>query len=387
MIDKYRTARTFLFGLTLAVGIASTSCGGNGEAAPAVATGAATSGMVIGSENVAIAVVGPLSSGPALSGTLLPERSATVRAQIGGSVLQTFVEAGQAVRRGTLLARIDASGIQDAFLSARSGVTSAQNNLDVAERELARAQKLLAAGAIAERDIDQARRAAVAARAGVQDARARLAGARRQVGNTAITSPIGGVVSEKSVSAGDVTQPGGALFTIVDPSSMRLEASVPAEQLATVRIGIPVSFTVNGYPGRQFLGRVTRINPTADAVTRQVRIVVSVPNTGGSLVGGLYAEGRVSTSSRNGIIVPLAAVDLRGSSPVVVKIKGGKVERVSVQVGLRDEASERVEVVSGVVAGDTLLTGAAQGITPGTPTKVSTPADTAPRQAAGVSRR
>lgn len=366
-----------VFQTALVVALAATTvilsgCGKDGDAVPpATASSAVSSEMQVGPENVAVATIGPLSSGPAVSGTLAPERSATVRAQIGGAVLQTYVEAGQGVRRGTLLARIDASGIQDAFVSARSGVTSAQNNLDVAERDLARSQKLLAAGAIAERDIDQARRAAITARAGLQDARARLAGAQRQVGNTAITSPINGVVSEKAISAGDVVQPGGALYTVVDPSSMRLEASVPAEHLSTVRTGIPVSFTVNGYPGRQFLGRVMRINPTADPITRQVRILVAVPNTEGALVGGLFAEGRIATDSRNGVVVPVAAVDVRGATPTVVKIRSGKVERVPVRIGIRDESSERLEITSGVTAGDTLLLGAAQGITPGTPTRIS----------------
>jgi RND family efflux transporter MFP subunit len=183
-------------------------------------------------------------------------------------------------------------------------------------------------------------------------------------------------VSERPVSAGDIVQPGGALFTVVDPSSMRLEASVPAEQLASIRIGVPVSFTVSGYPGRQFVGRITRINPTADPTTRQVRIYVSIPNEGRSLVGGLFANGRMSTATKMGLVVPQGAVDVRGTSPTVMRVKQGKVEMVQVQVGLTDKASETIEVLSGLQAGDTLLLGAAQGITPGTLIKVSAPTAT-----------
>ena len=348
------------------------ACGGGSAAESDSATAEAT---VVGAENIAIVTSGTLESGPTISGALAPEAEASVRAQVGGSVLQTLVDAGQAVRRGQTLARIEAGGLQDAFLSARAGVTSASNSADVARRELERAQKLLAAGAIAEREMEQARRNSIAASAALADARARLAAAQKQVGNTVVTAPINGVVSERAVSAGDVVQPGAAMYTVVDPRSMRLEGAVPAEQLSQVRLGAPVTFTVNGYPGRSFTGRVSRINPTADPATRQVRILISIPNAEGRLVGGLFATGRVASQSRTGMLVPANAIDSRTATPSVFRIKGGKVERVMVQIGLRDESSERVEVASGVAVGDTVLLGAAQGITPGTPVTVSTPTD------------
>jgi RND family efflux transporter MFP subunit len=154
---------------------------------------------------------------------------------------------------------------------------------------------------------------------------------------------------------------------------MRLEASVPAEQLAQIRIGVPVNFTVSGYPGRQFVGRITRINPTADPTTRQVRIYVSIPNAGRALVGGLFATGRLSTATKMGLVVPTSAVDVRGTAPFVMRVKQGKVEKVQIQVGLTDKSSESIEVLSGLQAGDTLLLGAAQGITPGTLVRISVP--------------
>jgi RND family efflux transporter MFP subunit len=354
--------------------ISSAACKG-GSAAEA--DSAAVETAMVGVENIAIVTNGVLQSGPTVSGALTPEREAVVRAQVGGSVLQTYSDQGQAVRAGQTLARIEAGGLQDVYLSARAGLTSAINNADIARRELARSEKLLAAGAIAERDIEQSRRSAIAANAALADARARLATAQKQVGNTVITAPISGVVSDRPISVGDVVQAGALLFTVVDPSSMRLEGSVPAEQLSQVRVGAPVTFTVNGYPGRTFSGKVTRVNPTADPATRQVRIVISIPNAEGRLVGGLFANGRLASQSHTGLVVPANAVDARSNIPAVFRIKGGKVERVPVQLGLRDDAAERIEIASGVQVGDTLLVGAAQGITPGTIVKVSSPSDKA----------
>jgi RND family efflux transporter MFP subunit len=372
MKDSYRSYSRIFSAALIALSATVGACkGGSAEAADSTLADATT----IGTENIAVVTNGVLQAGPTVSGTLTPEREAVVRAQVGGSVLQVFADQGQAVKSGQTLGRIEAGGLQDVFLSARAGVTSASNSADIARRELERAQKLLAAGAIAERDIEQARRNSIAANAALADARARLATASKQVNNTVISSPINGIVSERPISAGDVVQPGAHLFTVVDPSSMRLEGSVPAEQLGQVKLGAPVTFTVNGYPGRTFSGKVSRVNPTADPATRQVRIFITIPNAEGRLVGGLFANGRLASESHSGMVVPAGAVDARSDIPAVFRIKSGKVERVPVTLGLRDDANERVEIASGVQVGDTLLIGAAQGITPGTIVKVSTPSD------------
>jgi RND family efflux transporter MFP subunit len=367
--DIQRKSAAILLGLSALAAVSACSKGDDAAAAER----AKTEAMVVGPENITVATNGAIMTGPSISGTLEPEREAVLRAQVAGSVLQTYADQGQAVNSGAVLARIDASGIQDAYTSARAGLVAARNAADVAAKDLARNQKLLAAGAIAERDIDQSRRTSIAAQAALEDANSRLATAEKAYRSTTVTAPFSGVVSERPVSAGDVVQPGSALFTVVDPSSMRLEASVPAEQLASIRIGVPVNFTVSGYPGRQFVGRITRINPTADPTTRQVRIYVSIPNAGRALVGGLFANGRMSSATRMGLVVPASAVDVRGSAPTVMRVKQGKAEKVQVQIGLSDQSSETIEVISGLVAGDTLLLGAAQGITPGSAVRVSVP--------------
>ena len=358
-------------GALLLLGAACKS-GKNEEAA--AATPPAT--VTVGPENIALVRQQQVTSGPVISGSLAAEREATLRAQTAGSVLQTLVDQGTRVRKGQLLARLDDTAIQDQYLSARSGVATAQTSYEVAQREAERARKLEAGGAIAQRDLEQANRALSAASSAVADARARLAVAQKQLENTRITAPFDGIVSEKQASAGDVASPGTAIYTVVDPSSMRLEASVPAEQLADVRVGLPVSFTVSGYQDRTFTGRVTRINPTADPVTRQVRLVVSIPNAGNTLVAGLFAEGRVSSETTSAAMLPLSAVDQRGATPHVMRLRKGVVESANVQLGIIDQAAETVEIRSGLAVGDTVLVGAAQGITPGTPVRVSAVTDT-----------
>jgi RND family efflux transporter MFP subunit len=193
-----------------------------------------------------------------------------------------------------------------------------------------------------------------------------------QLADAVLTSPINGVVSRRAVNRGDVVSPGTELFVVIDPSSMRLEASVPSESLSELKIGSTVDFAVRGYE-QPFQGKIERIAPQADAATRQVPIYVAIPNAGGRLVAGLYAEGRVISQTAEGLVVPVNAVNTAGPKPWVLRVAGGRTERVDVQLGLLDARTERVQIASGVNEGDTLLRGAAQGITPGTPVTVSVP--------------
>ncbi|MDQ3950283.1 MAG: efflux RND transporter periplasmic adaptor subunit, partial [Gemmatimonadota bacterium] len=259
---------------------------------------AGANAVVVGPENIAVVRLQDVRTGPSLSGSLQAEQEATVRAELSAAVVQTFAEVGQRVGRGAILARLDDRAIRDSYLSAQTTVTTAQNNYTVAARELERAQTLAEAGAIADRDVEYARNAAAAASAQLANARAVYANAAKQLSYTQIRAPFAGVVSQRQVSAGDVVSPGGAMFTVVNPASMRLEASVPANQLSSIRVGLPVEFSVTGYPNRVFAGRITRVSPTADPATRQVGIVATIPNAGNTLVGGLFAEGRVASETR-----------------------------------------------------------------------------------------
>jgi len=358
----------------LALFIAGTvsGCKRTDDASAAPAEAAA---VTIGPENVTVVKAQEIRTGPAISGTLAAEQEATLRAEISGAVLQTYVEQGQRVSRGQSLMRLDDAALRDAYLSARSGAASAQSNVENARRNLQRTETLAKAGAIADRDVEQARTAAQLAESQLADAKARTTNAEKMLEKTTVRAPFDGVVSARPVNSGDIVTPGTAMVTVVNPATMRLEASVPAEDLASVRVGLPVDFTVNGYPGRHFTGRITRVSPVADPTTRQVQIIASIPNAGGTLVGGLFADGRVSAETRTAPVVPISAVDEGGVRPSVVLIKNGKTQKMDVTLGIRDASTETVEVRSGLQPGDTILVGAARGISAGTPVRVSAPMD------------
>ena len=340
---------------------------GSGDAS---ATPPAPAAIQIGQENVVKVESGTIVVGPIISGELRPEREATVRAELGGSMLQVLFEEGQSVRKGALMGRIETRTLDDARRSAESAVRNAESQLAVARREVERTEQLVKAGAIAARELDLVSSNVTAVDAQLADAKARLASAERQLGDAVIRAPIGGIVSSKSVNVGDVVSPGTELFTVIDPSSMRLEASVPSEDLSPLRLGAAVEFTVRGYD-QTFAGRIERIAPQADPTTRQVPIFVAIPNDGGRLVAGLFAEGRVVAQQESGLVVPVNAVNTSTQAPWVLRVTNGKTERVNVTLGLRDPRTERVLVASGLSTDDMLLRGASQGITAGTSVQLS----------------
>jgi RND family efflux transporter MFP subunit len=335
------------------------------------AANAAPQPIVLGPEDTAVVAKGNLQTGPALTGTLAAERQASLRAQIAASVLSVTAQPGDRVSRGETLARLDSAALTDAYNSARSALASARNNLAVAQREAQRQRTLVAAGAVAQRNVETSEQTVVQSRAAVVQAQAQVASAEKQLAYTVVTAPFAGVVSERPISNGDVVQPGTALYSVVDPSSLQLEASIPAEQLGMLKVGSPVEFRVTGYADRTFRGLIARINPSADPTTRQVKIYAEIPNSGNELVAGLYAEGRIESESRTGLTLPGAAIDRRMAKPAVLVVRDGKVARVDVTLGLIDDKEQKVEVTAGVQPGDVVLLGAAQEIAPGTPVKLA----------------
>jgi RND family efflux transporter MFP subunit len=305
-------------------------------------------------------------NGPLLSGSLYPKKQATVRAELTGSVEEVNAELGQPVKKGEVLARMSAQAQRAAVESAQSTVSAAEQDTQDTNRQLERAESLFKEGALTPRDHELAKNAALSAQARLADARARLAAMQEQLKITTVRAPLDGVVSQRSVHAGDVVTPSTALFTVIDPSSMRLEGSVPSDALPALATGKAVEFRVRGYPNQTFSGAIERIAPAADPVTRQITLLVSIPNPGGKLLAGLFAEGRVTSESREALVAPASAVETSGSSASVLCVRNGRVEKLPVTVGLRDELSERMELTGDVREGDVLITGAARSIPPGT---------------------
>lgn len=346
--------------------------------------------MLLSRADVARVERGAVSVGPSFSGRIEFADKANVRAEIGGPILRVGPARGESVREGDLLAEIDKESTQAGVSSGQVAVRSAQKSLQVAQSELARTKGLIAQGAMAPNAVDGPETQVAAARAQLEQARAGLASAREAKGAATVLAPMDGIVSQREVDPGDVVTPGQLLFSVVDPTSVQLEADAPPDTAGALIPGAPVAFTVRGY-SQTFHGQVSSVVPVAEAQTRQIPFIVAIdpprartlqgqvgaatPDAEVSRAGeptpqlfaGLFAQGRVITRASEGLLVPSDAVEMQAGQPTVLAVRDGAVRRVRVQTGLVDPETSTTQVLEGLRAGEFVLVGiTGRQTTPGT---------------------
>lgn len=346
------TSKKVLVGV-LAVAVAVAGCHG-GEAKDTQAV--EDTAVVLAPDDVTMAEAQSVGAGVALTGSLRPYKEVEVRAQIAGLVTGMQVDRGDGVREGQTLAAIEADGIRSQAAGAQAAVAAAESNLVVAQRQAESATTLYEAGAMSEMEHRSAQAGLAAAEAQLAASRAQAAAASEAARHATITTPITGEVSNRQVSEGEAVNPGQPLFTVVNTDVLELAGLIPVSQAARVRPGQPVEFTLDAYPGRIFEGSVARVEPTAQASTRQIGVYVQLPNADRELVGGLFAKGRVlSEGSDTVVVVPTGAVRGSGGSTHVWIIEDGRAARRAVTVGTRDEDRGIVQITDGLEGGERVI--------------------------------
>lgn len=351
--------------LTCTAAFGLLGCSGGESSQKAAETGPQT--IVLSQADVAKVMRGDVESGPAVSGVLTASVMVDVKARIVGDIIAVSVQEGSTVRQGQSLAALDTRELEYQLQYAQAELAAAEAALKNAQNNLERTQRLLKEGAMAPRDLESAQAAMDAAQAQVTLRLARAHEMRKVVADAKFPSPISGVVSRRLVDPGDHLGENDVIFTVVDSRMMELTASISSEDLGQVKVGLPVSFRVEGYQGRAFEGLIARINPAADPATRQVTVYVQIPNPTGELIGGLFATGRIITGrTANGLLVPADAIRPGQSGQLVYRIAGGQATAVPVTLGLQDVATGRVAVTGGLQPNDLVLVGPTSGITSGT---------------------
>jgi RND family efflux transporter MFP subunit len=296
-----------------------------------------------------------LASGPVITGSIQPERKADLRAEVSAVVLQVLKENGDAVRRGDVLVRLDQTSIRDNLNSAEDNVRNATQSLDQAERNLQRLKTLRASGMTSLQALDDAEVRRNSAISELSASKARAVVARQQMERTTVRAPFDGVVSDRKVSAGDTSSIGKELVKVIDPTSMRFAGRVSADKISLVSVGQTVGFRINGYPGQEFRGKVTRVDPSANDVTRQVEVLVSFVDAKQPIVSGLYAEGTIESISVKALALPESMLVKAGDKASVWRVKDNTLNKVDLALGSRDARTGNYEIRSGLAEGDIIL--------------------------------
>ena len=306
--------------------------------------------------DVTVARRSTLVDGVAITGTLRPIETVEVRARLDGDLQGVYVREGDFVRVGQLLARFESAEQESTAQSAVADRVAAQGELATAEWNLEQSQQLFRAGAIPETDLRTARNAVATARARLAATNSRLRTSSMSARDTRVLAPTSGVIEKRFVENGEHIARGSEMFTLVRNDILELAAAVPERRANAVRPGQTVEFDANG---AKIVGRVARLSPTIDPVSRSITVYVQIPNATGAIRGGTFATGTVmSRTITNAMVIPQSALrQTAGGKQLTYKIKKGLLDTATVQVGVVDDRLGVVEALTGVADGDSLIAG------------------------------
>jgi membrane fusion protein, multidrug efflux system len=334
--------------LLLTLGAGVIACGG-GDASPqgGAGGGGGRGGGRGGDPNrvipveVVLAELATVARTLSATGAIEPIRTVGVNSQLGGALTRVAVEEGSSVAAGALLAQVDSRELEAQLASVNA-------NLALARRTFERSQELMERGFITAVEFERDQAAYAAARATQEQLSTR-------VGFASVRAPIAGVILDKRIEAGDIVSPQQRLFTIGDVSTLVVRIPVSEMDVAGLRAGDPVDISIDALEGRVIPGRIRRVFPSADSVTRLVPVEVALTGTAArSIRPGFLARAVFRLDPRTGVLmVPGAAVLEDGSGAVVYRVANGKAARTRVERGSSYQG--RIEIVSGLSPGDTIV--------------------------------
>lgn len=342
---------------------------------------------------------------------LYPINQANVMPKLAAPVRRMLVNRGDHVRAGQVVAELESADLaasaneskalyeqsQAAYqlltratvfedkTKAQADVQAAQQTFDAAKKVYESRAALQKEGALAQKLVDDAKVAMVQAqstletsrrhlealdqvsqREAIRSAEAQVSAARAHYENAAvqlsyakILSPINGVVADRSVYAGEMPPSGAPLMTIVDISQVVARANIPVKEAAAVKVGVPARVTG---PDGDLAGKVTVVSPAVDPSTTTVEVWVQIPNPGERLKpGGTVRVSIIAETIQNTLVVPVTALlnSDEGGEKIMI-VNGGKAYERKVSVGVRQ--GDRVQILSGIQAGDQVITSGGLGV-------------------------
>jgi RND family efflux transporter MFP subunit len=288
------------------------------------------------------------------NGTLEAENEVDIVARIGGPIVELNVEEGMTVRRGEVLARIDADE-----LLAQLGV--AKVALEEARLAYDRAKASHEAEIISQEFFDQAK-------ARYDSAAAQLEGTEILLGYTTITAPFDGIIVERSIKYAGYVTANTKLFRISDFIPLLCPIQLPEKDLRKLRTGQRAFLTVEAFPGQRFAAEVLRISPVVDAATGTMKVTLETQPQG-KLRPGMFASVYLEVDRHeDALVIPKRALVLESIGDTVYVMKDGVAERRDVELGF--EEADAVEVLVGVEEGERAIVVGQDGLSSGTPVYV-----------------
>ena len=302
-----------------------------------------------------------------VSGSAEPRRVGAVNAEVSGRLAEVRAEVGDKVSAGQVIALFDTTVLRSTLAAQEATLEAKEAQRRLAASTLERSRRLGSAGISSEATLLQAEADLLSLEAQVRGLEAGVADARKSLADAEVKAPFDGVVSQRSVEAGQSVPLNTELFQVVDLQEMQIEALVPTSRISEVRVGQSAQMRIEGSSGRVVEAKVARIAPVAVAGSRAVRVYLSVPNGEGLLRGGLFATGEIAIESFPDVIaLPAAAIRRDEEGPFVLAARGGRLHRQPVQLGAQFAERGLVEVARGLAVGDVVVTAPLPDLKPDT---------------------
>lgn len=281
--------------------------------------------------------------------------STEVSTKADGRIDKLFVEEGDRVTAGMVLARLDMNELAAQVMQAEGQVLQAQATLEQNELNFQRMNALYKQNAVSAHTLDSARTQRDLAMGGLQAARGNFLLLKARLDNANILSPLSGVVIRRHVQAGAFSKAGIAIFTVADTSTLLAKAVVGEAQITELALGKSVNVKVDALKGQEFKGTITRLSPAASVPTRTFTAEVSIPNPDGQIKVGMFANAEVVGQERKNVLaVPESALVMREDQKTVfVVTEENRVVQKVLKLG--DAAGGWVEVLSGLKEGERIV--------------------------------
>lgn len=302
-------------------------------------------------------------------GTLYAKDEATLGAEVEGKVEKTLVEFGDRVSAGQVLALIDTSTYEAQAQQAEASMLKAKATASMASANLKRIQALTKDQVAAPSELDQSQAAYDQGQAELKAAQAGLSLSKLNMDKSQVRAPFDAAIAERIASAGDYVKIGSPLFRVVNDNVLKFIVQAPERYAGQIKKDQPIQFTVDAWTGEQFTGKIFLISPAVNTSTRAFALGALVDNRDRRLKANTFARGEITLAkAMPSILIPIDAVLQSSGNSKVFVMEGGVARARQVDVGRVVQGKQ--EILSGLKAGEILITSGHYRLIDGAPVKV-----------------
>jgi RND family efflux transporter MFP subunit len=305
---------------------------------------------------------------------LRPLEQVDVGSKVLGYVDAIFVERGDRVKKGQIVALVRPSDLPDQLTAARSSIGQIKAQAALARTNFERASKLAPSGVVSQQELQAATAALASVEAAESSAQAQISGLAIRLGETRITSPITGYVSARRLDPGALVGPpgGGAIVTVVRMDRLRVFLTLNENDAMGVSVGMDAHVELDALPGRSYSGKVVRVAPSFDPLTRSLDAEVQLANDKGELRPGMYGRGSIRRETHpNTPVVQVTAVQISSGKKYAFVLRENKVERRQIVTGAEVDDGSLLEIRSGLSAGEEVVIAGADALADGAQVRVA----------------